>query len=157
MPAVPLVLLLVCSWSPAGGLAAERPPGLVVLEERPSAEGLRVLGVYRRTQDADSPDLWRVRLWRQVGANVAIQTDTVDCNPSSPRWVTTDSGRTRLRSLNPGGQITPANRVDHLVWWAVCHPEQAGRDPAQLNAVARQLGYSTTLPETEQVLPGRPR
>jgi hypothetical protein len=45
--------------------------------------------------------------------------------------------------------------VHHLVWWAVCHPEQAGREPAELTGVARQLGYSGSLRESVQILPGR--
>ena len=62
-----------------------------------------------------------------------------------------------VRTLNPGGAITPANRIDQLVWWATCFPEQAGKDPAGLAALARQLGYSGTLRESEQALPGPPR
>ena len=84
-----------------------------------------------------------------------IQTDTVGCTPAAPMRLTSQDGRLLLRSLNPGGVITPANETDHLVWWAVCHQERAGQDPRELSAVARQLGYSTTLRESEQVLPGR--
>ncbi|MFQ6538449.1 MULTISPECIES: hypothetical protein [Aphanothece] len=142
---------------PARANAVDRPPGLVVLEERPSLEGLQVLGVYGPVADADSPGLWRAQLWRQQGTNVTIQTDTVGCTPEAPMRLTAENGRRLIRSLNPGGVITPANRADHLVWWAVCHPERAGQDPSGLTAVARQLGYSTTLRESEQVLPGRSR
>jgi hypothetical protein len=142
---------------PARANAVDRPPGLVVLEERPRLEGMQTLGVYGPVADPGSPGLWRVQLWRQLGTDVTIQTDTLRCSPEAPMRVTEDSGRLLIRSLNPGGVITPANRVDHLVWWAVCHPEQAGKDPAGLGATARQLGYSTTLRESEQVLPGRSR
>ncbi|MFM9102162.1 MAG: hypothetical protein ACKOPS_12900, partial [Cyanobium sp.] len=47
--------------APAGALAQDpsRPPGLVVLEERPSQAGPRVLGIYGPRRDAASPDLWR--------------------------------------------------------------------------------------------------
>ena len=55
------------------------------------------------------------------------------------------------------GAITTANRIDHLVWWATCFPEQAGKDPAGLGPLARQLGYSGSLRESEQIVPGRAR
>jgi hypothetical protein len=71
--------------------------------------------------------------------------------------VTSDGSRFFLRELNPGGAITAANRMDHLIWWATCFPELAGQEPAGLAARARQLGYSGLLRESEQVLPGRSR
>ncbi|WP_071778307.1 hypothetical protein [Cyanobium sp. PCC 7001] len=141
----------------AQATAVERPPGLVVLDEKPRPEGLLVLGVYGPKPDPAVPGLWRAQLWRQLGSAVTIQTDTVRCSPTEPMRITDDSGRLLIRAINPGGLITPANRVDHLVWWAVCHPEHAGQDPAGLTQVARQLGYSTMLRESEQVLPGRSR
>ncbi|QVL53190.1 MAG: hypothetical protein KFB97_01815 [Cyanobium sp. M30B3] len=142
---------------PAGALAEppSRPPGLVVLEERPSQDGVRVLGVYGPRQDPASPELWRVSFWQQRGAEVTVRTDTVRCSASAPMRLTNESGRWQLVELNPGGTIHPGNRVHHLVWWAVCHPEQAGRDPAQLMGLARQLGYSGSLRESVQILPGR--
>ena len=53
--------------------------------------------------------------------------------------------------------MSEANRLDHQVWWAACFPEQAGKDPAGLAALARQLGYSGRLREQEQVVPASPR
>lgn len=141
----------------AQATAVERPPGLVVLDERPRPEGGLVLGVFSPQADPTTPGLWRMQLWRQLGVDVSIQTDTVRCDKDEPMWITQDQGRLVIRSLNPGGVITPANRVDHLVWWAVCHPQHAGRDPSELKATALELGYSTALRESEQVLPGRPR
>jgi hypothetical protein len=140
---------------PAG--AAERPAGLIVLEERPSQEGQRVLGLYAPRQDPANPDLWRVQLWQQRGASVVLSTDTLNCSPGGAMRLTREGDRWLLRQLNPGGLITPANRLDHLVWWATCHPQQAGRDPATLAPLARQLGHPGDLRETEQVLPGRAR
>jgi hypothetical protein len=165
VPGLPGLLALIAgapaTASPPASLAQAaavgRPPGLVVLDEKPRPEGLLVLGVYGPRPDPAVPGLWRAQLWRQLGSDVTIQTDTVRCGPDEPMRITQDSGRTLIRSINPGGLVTPANRVDHLVWWAVCHPEHAGQDPAGLTAAARQLGYSTTLRESEQVLPGRPR
>jgi hypothetical protein len=136
---------------------SSRPPGLVVLEERPSQEGPRVLAVYGPRRDPASPDLWRVSFWQQLGSDVTVRTDTVGCSVSAPMRLTNDMGRWKLAELNPGGPIHPGNRVDHLVWWAVCHPEQAGRDPAGLGELARRLGYSGSLRESVQILPGRGR
>jgi hypothetical protein len=139
-----------------GGLP-DRPAGLIVLEERPSQRGQRVLGIHSPKPDPTSPGLMRVQLWVQQGGDATVRTDTLRCTPAAPMRLTSEGGRWLLRDLNPGGPITAANRVDHLVWWAVCHPEQAGRDPATLAAEARRLGYSGTLRETELVLPGRSR
>lgn len=139
------------------GQSPDRPAGLIVLEERPGQQGLRVLGIYGPKPDATSPGLWRVQLWVQTGNDATVRTDTVRCSTTAPMRLTNERGRWLLRDLNPGGSITPGNRVDHLVWWATCHPEQAGRDPATLQALARQLGYSGTLRESEQILPGRSR
>ena len=137
--------------------SASRPPGLVVLEERPSQEGLRVLGVYGPRRDPTGADLWRVSFWQQLGSAVTVRTDTVRCSVSAPMRLTNERGRWQLVELNPGGPIHPGNRMDHLVWWAVCHPEQAGRDPAALGELARRLGYSGSLRESVQILPGRGR
>jgi hypothetical protein len=156
MPLLPGALLSGLLLPPAAlAELPDRPPGLVVLEERPSQEGLQVLGVYGPRLDPASPALWRVSLWLQRGAVVTVRTDTVRCSASAPMRLTNESGRWQLVELNPGGPIHPGNRVHHLVWWAVCHPEQAGRDPAQLMGLARQLGYSGSLRESVQILPGR--
>jgi hypothetical protein len=152
------LLALACPLlPPARAQLPDRPPGLIVLEERPSQQGVRVLGIYGPKPDATSPGLWRVQLWVQNGNDATVRTDTVRCSLTAPMRLTNERGRWLMRDLNPGGAITPGNRVDHLVWWATCHPEQAGRDPATLQTLARQLGYSGTLRETEQVLPGRSR
>jgi hypothetical protein len=150
-------LLLFSGLARAQSEAPDRPVGLIVLDERPSQKGLRVLGLYGPKADATSPDLWRVQLWQQQGNDATVRTDTVRCSLTAPMRLTNEGGRWLLRELNPGGVITPANRVDHLVWWATCHPQQAGKDPATLQSLARQLGYSGTLRETELILPGRSR
>jgi hypothetical protein len=158
--AVPAALALLPGLLLPLGARAEppsRPPGLVVLEERPSQEGPRVLGIYAPRQDPASPGLWRVSFWQQRGVDVTIRTDSVRCSAAAPMRLTNESGSWQLAELNPGGTIHPGNRVHHLVWWAVCHPELAGREPAELTAVARQLGYSGSLRESVQNLPGRGR
>ena len=151
----PLLLPALLGLTLAQAAPPERPPGLVVLEERPSLAGLRVLGVYGVQSEPDRPDLRRVQLWQQHGHELTITADTLNCSATAPLRMTREGDRWIVRELNPGGLVTPANRIDHLVWWAVCHPEQAGRDPAGLGELARQLGYSGSLPESEQVLPGR--
>jgi hypothetical protein len=157
-PAVPALLPLgLAAPPPARAEPPPRPPGLVVLDERPSTQGLRVLGVAAVQPDPADPALRRVQLWRQQGQEVSLTTDTLGCSPAAPMRMTREGDRWIVRELNPGGLVTPANRIDHLVWWAVCHPDQAGRDPATLGALARELGYSGSLRESEQVLPGRVR
>jgi len=141
--------------APAEDARKPRPPGLVVLQEKVSMEGTQVIGVFAATADPSVPGLWSVRVWDERRDQVFVATDKVRCSPDAPMRITGQGGQVFMRELNPGGPITGANRLDHLIWWAVCHPEQAGKDPAGLSAVARSLGYPGTLPEREQILPGR--
>jgi hypothetical protein len=134
-----------------------RPPGLVLLDQRNGREGPEALGVYDPRPDRLQPGLWTVKVWLERPNNVQVRSDSLRCNLSSPMRITTDGRFIFVRALNPGGTISPANRADHLIWWAVCHPAQAGRDPAALGPLARQLGYSGTLPEREEVVPANPR
>ena len=66
--------------------------------------------------------------------------------------ITGSGSQLLVRELNPGGVIYPANRLDHLIWWAICYPQLAGRDPAGLGAEARRLGFSGQLQEEQQLL-----
>jgi hypothetical protein len=147
------VALAAAIAAPALAGGPERPPGFLLLEERPSLEGLRVVGVFGAVAEP-KPGLWRVQVWEQLRERVTISTDKVNCSTTAPLRIPGRGRHPVVRELNPGGTITPANRLDHLIWWAVCHPEQAGRDPATLAAQARQLGFDGLLPEREQVLPG---
>jgi hypothetical protein len=131
-----------------------RPPGLVVLQEKVSMEGTQVIGVFGATADPAVPGLWSVRVWDERHDQVFVGTDKVRCSTDGPMRITGRGGQVFMRELNPGGPITGSNRLDHLIWWAVCHPEQAGKDPAGLSGLARSLGYPGTLPEREQILPG---
>ena len=142
-----------------GGVRPEdaRPPGLILLEERPGLGGKQAFGVYGAVADRDTPGLWRIKFWDEQPNDVKVRSETIRCTPAAPMRVTSDGAYLYVRELNPGGAITPANRIDHLVWWATCFPEQAGRDPAGLAGLARQLGYSGTLRESEQIVPGRLR
>ena len=132
----------------------ERPAGFVLLGERGGFEGIRAVGVFGARPDPGQEGLWRVQVWEEVRDRVSIATDKVSCRPAAPLRIT-GRGRTLIvRELNPGGSITPANRLDHQIWWAVCHPVLAGRDPASLGPEARRLGFDGRLIEREQILPG---
>jgi hypothetical protein len=132
----------------------QRPDGFVLLEERGGFEGIRAVGVFGARPDPGQEGLWRVQVWEEVHDRVTIATDKVSCRPSAPLRIT-GRGRTLIvRQLNPGGPISPANRLDHQIWWAVCHPALAGRDPGTLGPEARRLGFDGRLIESEQLLPG---
>jgi hypothetical protein len=130
----------------------------VVLLNRVGIRGPYRLGVFGRKPDPNDPQVWRISLWEQTLDRVFISTDVLNCSPKQPMRITGGSaqgtGRLSLRDLNPGGTITPINRLDHQIWWAACFPEQAGKDPATLGAEARRLGFPGTLVEREQVVPG---
>lgn len=130
-----------------------RPKGLVLLRQRQVAGGIQALGIYDIQPDPQQPGLWRVKLWDELPNTLVVRGESIRCSPAEPMRVTSDGSRFFLRALNPGGQINPSNRLDHLVWWATCFPEQAGKDPATLGPLARRLGYSGNLQESEQVLP----
>jgi hypothetical protein len=116
-----------------------------------------MVGVFGVAADPSGGGLWRVKVWEEHSDKVEVSTDMVRCNPSTPMRVTGNGRQLILRELNPGGMITPSNRLDHLIWWAVCSPAHAGQDPSGLGSLARQLGYSGTLQERQQVLPAPPR
>lgn len=137
-----------------------RPADLVELRRRPSLEGEEMVGVFSVRVDPAQPDLRRVQLWQQRGSRVVISTDVLRCSTAAPSRLTGRTGpagrQLVVRSLNPGGPITTANRLDHLVWWAACAPELAGRDPAGLAAEAHRRGFHGDLPEREEILPAPP-
>ncbi len=137
--------------------AESRPKGFRVLQDRVTHRGREVVGIYGLVAEPAQPGMWRVQVWEELDDRVTVATDKIGCSVTAPLRITGSARRLIIRELNPGGVITPANRLDHLMWWAVCVPEQAGRDPATLGPVARQLGYSGLLPEREQVVlgPGR--
>ena len=114
--------------------------------------GEKQIGVYGAKPDRKPGGLWSVQVWEQTDGRVVIATDRIGCSPTAPMRITGGGGQMLVRELNPGGAIHPANRLDHLIWWAVCHPQLAGRDPAALAAEARRLGYSGQLQERQQVL-----
>ena len=137
--------------------AESRPHGFKLLLDRVTHRGREVVGLYGLVSEPTQPGMWRVKVWEELDDRVTVATDKIGCSLTSPLRITGTSRRLVIRELNPGGVITPANRLDHLMWWAVCVPDQAGKDPASLGPLARQLGYSGRLPEREQVVlgPGR--
>lgn len=132
-----------------------------MLAKRTTLKGRWRLGVFGRQPDPGQPQVWRLKLWEQTEDRVMVSTDVLNCSPSQPMRITGGSGGAPgvliLRDLNPGGPITPANRLDHQIWWAACFPEQAGKDPATLGLEARRLGFSGLRLEREQVVPGTRR
>jgi hypothetical protein len=137
------------------------PEDLVVLAKRDTLKGRWRLGVFGREPDPGQPLVWRLKIWEQTEDRVFVATDVINCSPTQPMRITGGSAGLRgvliLRQLNPGGSITPANRLDHQIWWAACFPEQAGRDPASLGPEARRLGFNGSVIEREQVVPGARR
>ena len=135
-----------------GTTTPQRPDGLVVLVEHQGHQGRELIGVFGAGPDGPDPDLRRVRVWRETDTTFRYDIDKINCSRLTPLRITGLDGQLIVRQLNPGGLITPANRLDHQIWWAACQPGLAGRDPATLGATARQLGYSGQLPEQQQVL-----
>ena len=142
----------VAAEAPTGGDRAPRPADLVILMNRESVNGSEQIGVYGRKADPTTAGLWSVQVWVETSERVTIATDRIRCDPAAPLRITGSGGQLLVRQLNPGGPIHPTNRLDHLIWWAVCHPALAGQDPAGLGAEARRLGYSGLIPEQQQVL-----
>gem|GEM_PF-1229013 len=142
-----------CWLNPLRAEPAPRPPDLKILVEKTTMrEGTHWLGVYGRVAEADQPGLWRVKLWREWSDRVEISTETIDCRPGSATRAGVTASKVVVQTLNPGGPINPANRLDHLIWWATCYPEQAGRDPAGLAPLARSLGFDGRQQEHFEVL-----
>lgn len=133
--------------------ADHRPTGLVVLQQRPVLGGTQVVGLYAPMADRVEPGLWRIKVWDELPDDVKVRSETIRCSTASPMRITSDGRVLIVRELNPGGVITPFNRLDYLIWWATCFPQRAGQDPAGLAAEARRLGFSGQLVEREQRLP----
>jgi len=134
-----------------------RPPRLVLLWERPYPGGVQALGVFDVKPVDGDPALRRVKVWDEKPEQLLVRNESVRCDPQEPLRVTSDGRDLIVRQLNPGGRIIPSNRDDHLVWWAGCHPQHAGEDPATLEDKAQSLGYSGLVVETLQRLPGAGR
>lgn len=150
-----LALALSLAGAPLRAEPAPRPADLRIILERTSFRGPETIGVYGRVPEPGQPGQWRVKIWREKLDRLVLDTESIDCRPGHASRIGTDQSRVVVQTLNPGGLITPANRLDHLIWWATCAPEQAGRDPALLAAEARRLGFNGQQQESTQVLPGQ--
>ena len=128
-----------------------RPPDLVVLDRR-DVGGEYTLGIFAVKRDPTNPDLRKFKLWQEYPDNLVIPSESVDCSAEEPVRVTRDQDAIYIRRLNPGGPVRATAREDHLVWWAACHPDLAGQDPRALTDKAKELGYSTLLIESQEVL-----
>ena len=149
-----LAVTLGAGWgTPLRAEPAPRPPGLKILEEKTNMrEGTHWLGVYGRVAEPDQSGLWRVKIWREWSDRVEITTESIDCRPGRATRAGVTASKVVVQTLNPGGPINPANRLDHLIWWATCFPEQAGRDPSGLGPLARSLGFDGRQSEHFEVL-----
>ncbi len=160
----PLAVLALALF-PLGGLAPaaaqnvirtpeeSRPKGMVIIQDKPTLEGRRVVGVYGVTVDEKDPSLRRIKVWYELPNNVSVRSETIRCSPSGPMRISHNGNNLVMRELNPGGPITPFNLQDHRIWWISCFPEQAGADPATLRPLALKLGYNGNLQEKETLLP----
>ena len=135
----------------------QRPADLVVLREWGTIEGGHLIGVHGAKPDPNDATARKIVVWVESPTGVELAVDNLRCSSSAPMRLTKRGTALLIKELNPGGQVTDANRLDHKIWWAACFPEQAGKDPATLQALARQLGYSGQLIEQQQVVPGNPR
>ena len=135
----------------------QRPAGLVLLREWQTMEGPHAIGVYDAKVAAEDSTARTIVVWLEEPSGVKLAVETLRCSPEAPMRLTRRGRDLLIRELNPGGPVNDANRLDHQIWWAACFPDQAGKDPATLSGLARRLGYTGTLREQEQVLPGNPR
>jgi len=115
-----------------------------------------VIGAYAVSPVAGQPAMRQLKLWIERVNNVTVRRETVNCDPAAPSRLTREGAQLQLLELNPGGPVGSHNRLSHQIWWAACHPSQAGRDPAGLAATARRLGYDGQRREGLQILPAGP-
>ena len=104
VPAGLLVGLAPAAW--AGGSitsdpAEVRPPGLLVIWQRPVAYGNHLMGVYGVKADANNPGLYQIKLWDEMPNDVSVITETIRCTPAAPMRVTSDGSNLIVRELNP--------------------------------------------------------
>jgi len=134
-----------------------RPPGLKVLSQRAVPYGEEVVGIYAIRDAEDIPGGKRIKIWRERANDVKVANETIRCDTTAPMRITGRGSQMVMLELNPGGAVGAHNEESHLIWWAACVPEQAGKDPNSLQAIAQDLGFSGLLIERQHVLPGRPR
>jgi len=133
----------------------QRPADFVLLRQWSTMEGGFAIGVHDAKPDPHDPQARTIVVWVESPTGVHLALDTLRCSPEAPMRLTRKGNSLLIKELNPGGAINEANRLDHQIWWAACFPDQAGQDPASLQATARRLGYSGQLREQQQLLPAR--
>ncbi len=134
-----------------------RPPGLKILSQRAVPYGEEVLGVYAIRDAEDIEGGKRVKVWHEKGADLKVRNETIRCDTTNPMRITSTGSQMLMLELNPGGAVAPHNLESHLIWWAACVPDLAGKDPNSLQAEALKLGYSGMKIERSHSLPGNPR
>ena len=134
-----------------------RPPGLQILSKRAVPYGEEVIGVYavRDAKGIEEGKRWKV--WHENGQELKVRNETIRCDTTNPMRITSTGTQMLMLELNPGGAVAPHNRESHLIWWAACVPEYAGKDPNTLRAEALKMGYSGMKIERSHSLPGSPR
>ena len=130
-----------------------RPQDLQVLIEKPDAGGTFTIGIYGIRPGGPDPNLRRYQIWEESPADLNIYFESVNCSPTKPLRVKRTETAVYVRTINPGGVVTDQNREDHLVWWAACVPEVTGTDPSLLRDKALSMGFSTLIPERQELLP----
>ena len=137
--------------------AEQRPADLLVLRRWGTINGEHLIGVHDAKPDPRDSTARTIVLWLESPTGVQLAVDTLRCSPEAPMRLTLKGDFLEIRELNPGGPpdlvIEPVGGGDR----AACHPAQAGKDPGQLTAVARQLGYTGKLREQQQLVPRHPR
>ena len=130
-----------------------RPKDLQVLIQKPDAGGMLTIGIYAVKPAGRDPHVKRYQIWEESPRDLNIYFESVNCSPTNPLRVKRTGTAVYVRTINPGGIVGDQNREDHLVWWAACVPEMAGTDPAALRDKALSMGFSTMIPERQQLLP----
>ena len=149
--------LLVLAAGPLRAEPAPRPPDLLVIQQKSTFQGPETIGVYGRVVEPGHPGQWQIKLWREKVDRLVLDSESIDCRPGHASRIGSVDNRVVVQTLNPGGLITPATRLDHRILWATCAPDQAGRDPELLTPVARRLGFDGQQQESLIVLPGQAR
>ena len=135
-----------------------RPSNLVILIKRTHIQGGEyLLGIYDLKVDEVDQTLRRFKLWKEWPFDLSIHSELVRCSYEEPLRLKRYSKSIYVRRLNPGGGVTTSNREDHLVWWAACFPSLAGIDPETLNEKALEMGFSTELIESQEILNSKGR
>ena len=129
-----------------------RPENLVILINQQKVNGDYLLGIYAMEIDPFKPSIRRFKLWQEWNNELKVNNESVSCSRKKPLRIQHLSEGISLNRLNPGGRITSSNKENHLVWWAACFPEQAGKNPSNLESKASSMGFPRNLLESQEIL-----